>query len=78
MRRKSNGRIMDEKRLKSFEDMLTTILKQYDDTIEKMAQLKAEVKEKTITYRQLFTNQQFQAVLSHYQTYGLLRMMDNK
>ena len=47
---------MDEKRLKAFEDMLTAILKQYDDTMEKMAKLKAEGKEKTITYHQLFAN----------------------
>ena len=46
---------MDEKRLKVFGDMLASILKQYDDTTEKMAKLKAEGKEKTVTYRQLFT-----------------------
>ena len=50
------GRNMDEKRLKAFEDMLAAILKQYDDTTEKMAKLKAEGKEKTVTYRQLLTN----------------------
>lgn len=47
---------MDEKRLKAFEDMLAAILRQYDDTTEKMAKLKAEGKEKTVTYRQLFAN----------------------
>ena len=50
------GRNMDEKRLKAFEDMLATILKQYDDTTKKMAKLKAEGKEKTVTYRQLFAS----------------------
>ena len=45
---------MDEQRLKAFEDMLAAILRQYDDTTEKMAKLKAEGKEKTVTYRQLF------------------------
>lgn len=63
---------MDEKRLKAFEDMLATILKQYDDTTEKMAKLKAEGKEKTVTYRQLFANKmQLQAMLRYYRTYGL-------
>lgn len=64
---------MDEKRLKSFEDMLSAILRQYDDTTEKMGKLKAAGKEKTVTYRQLFANKlQLQAMLSFYRTYGLL------
>ena len=71
--RKVTGRTMDEKRLKAFEDMLAAILKQYDDTTEKMAKLKAEGKEKTVAYRQLFANRlQLQAMLSYYRTYGLL------
>ena len=71
------GRNIDEKRLKAFEDMLAAILKQYDDATEKMAKLKAEGKEKTVTYRQLFANKlQLQAMLSYYRTYGLLN--DNK
>ena len=64
---------MDEKRLNAFEDMLAAILKQYDDTTKKMAKLKAEGKEKTVTYRQLFANKlQLQTMLSYYRTYGLL------
>ena len=64
---------MDERRLKAFEDMLAAIIKQYDDTTKKMAKLKAEGKEKTVTYRQLFANKlRLQAMLSYYRTYGLL------
>ena len=64
---------MDEKRLKAFEDMLAAILRQYNDTTEKMANLKADGKEKTATYRQLFADRlQMQAFLSYYRTYGLL------
>ena len=64
---------MDEKRLESFENMLKAILSQYDSTVEKMAKLKAEGKEKTVTYRQLFANKlQLQAMLSYYRTYGLM------
>lgn len=64
---------MDEKRLKAFEDMLKAILSQYDSTVEKMVKLKAEGKEKTVTYRQLFANKlQLQAMLSYYRTYGLV------
>ena len=66
---------MDEKRLKAFEDMLAAIRKQYDDTTEKMAKLKVEGKEKTVTYRQLFANKlQIQTMLSYYRTYGLLEV----
>lgn len=64
---------MDEKRLKAFEDVLAVILKQYNDTTEKMAKFKADGKEKTVTYRQLFANKlQLQAMLSYYRTYGLV------
>ena len=64
---------MDEKRLESFENMLKAILSKYDSTVEKMAKLKAEGKEKTVTYRQLFANKlQLQAMLSYYRTYELL------
>jgi hypothetical protein len=71
--RKERGLAMDEKRLESFEKMLKAILSQYDSTVEKMAKLKAEGKEKTVTYRQLFANKlQLQAMLSYYRTYGLL------
>jgi hypothetical protein len=64
---------MDEQRLKAFEEMLKAILSQYDSTVEKMAKLKAEGKEKTVTYRQLFASKlQLQAMLSYYRTYGLV------
>lgn len=65
---------MDENRLKAFEDMLKAILSQYDSTVAKMAKLKAEGKEKTVTYRQLFAGKlQLQEIISYYQTYGLLK-----
>ena len=64
---------MDVKRLDAFENMLKTILSQYESTVEKMAQLKAEGKEKTVTFRQLFASKlQLQAFLSYYRAYGLL------
>ena len=47
---------MDEKRLEAFEKMLDDVLSQYDSTTEKMARLKADGKEKTATYRQLFAD----------------------
>lgn len=64
---------MNENRLEAFEAMLDAILRQYNNTTEKMSLLKVEGKEKTVTYRQLFVNKlQLQAFLSYYQTYGLL------
>ncbi len=61
--------MMDEKRLKAFEDMLKAILSQYDSAAEKMTKLKAEGKEKSATYRQLFASKlQLQAMLSYYRT----------
>lgn len=69
---------MDEQRLEAFENMLKAILLQYDSTVEKMAKLKADGKEKTVTYRQLFANKlQLQAMLSYYRTYGLLENEKN-
>ena len=68
----------DGERIKAFEKMLSDILAQYDLVTEKLATLKAEGKEKTVTYRQLFTNKlQYQTILSYYRTYGLLDN-DNK
>ena len=53
--------------------MLAAILKQYDNTTEKMKKLKSEGKEKTVTYRQLFANKlQLQAMLAYYRAYGLV------
>ena len=64
---------MDKKRLESFEKMLEDILSKYDTTTEKMAELKADGREKTATYRQLFADKlQLQAFLSYYRAYGLL------
>lgn len=59
--------------MEAFEDMLKAILFQYDSTVEKMAKLKADGKEKSATYRQLFASKlQLQAMLSYYRTYGLV------
>lgn len=63
---------MNEQRLEAFEKMLSAILTQYNATVEKMARLKEEGKEKTVTYRQLFGDKlQYQAMLSYYRIYGL-------
>lgn len=63
---------MSQERLLAFEKMLSDILAQYDAVSAKLAALKAQGKEKTATYRQLFANKlQYQTILSYYRTYGL-------
>ena len=64
---------MTENRLEAFEAMLSSILSQYNSTCEKLAQLKSEGKEKTVTYRQLFADKlQYQKIISYYRIYGLV------
>ena len=64
---------MAEGRLLAFEAMLAAVLAQYAAAEEKLEKLRAEGKEKTATYRQLFANKlQLQAMLTWYRTYGLL------
>ena len=64
---------MTENRLEAFEEMLSAITSQYNSTSEKLARLKFEGKEKTVTYRQLFSDKlQYQKILSYYRIYGLI------
>ena len=60
-------------RLEAFEKMLSDILKQAELEGRKMDELKAEGKEKTATYRQLFGNRlMYRTILDKYREYGLL------
>lgn len=60
-------------REEKFEKMLQAIQKEYDDTVNKMEQLKATGKIKTATYKQLMgTKIMLQNMLSRYEIYGLL------
>ena len=66
-------------RLKAFEKMLLQVQESYDTTVEKMKQLRAEGKEKSVTYRQLMGNKlQYQNMLSLYRIHGLLESVENK
>ena len=63
----------NEKRLAAFEKMLEDVQKNYKNTEQKMAGLKAQGKEKSATYRQLMGNKmQYQNMISLYEIYGLL------
>lgn len=60
-------------RLEAFEKMLEDIQGQYAGVLMKMAELKAQGKEKTVTYRQLMANKlRVQDMLSMYEIYGLV------
>ena len=62
-----------EKRLEAFENMLSSIQKQYEDTEVRMTDLKMEGKEKTTTYRQLMANKlRLGDMLAMYKLYDLL------
>lgn len=61
-----------ETRLEAFEKMLTAVRENYNQTDNKMKQLKAEGKEKSATYRQLAgSKMQYRNMLSMYSLYGL-------
>ncbi|MDE7429209.1 MAG: hypothetical protein K2N00_08090 [Lachnospiraceae bacterium] len=60
-------------REEKFEKMLQAIQKEYDDTVNKMENLRLEGKTKTVTYKQLMsTKVALQNMLSRYEIYGLL------
>ena len=60
-------------REEKFEKMLQAVLDQYTDTSEKMKKLKADGKEKTVTYKQLMASKlTLLNILSMYHTYGLI------
>ena len=60
-------------REEQFEAMLRAVQREYDDTLQKMETLKAEGKNKTVTYQQLLGNKlMLQNILTRYKIYGLL------
>lgn len=69
--------VPQESRAAAFEAMLQSIQAQYRDTTQKMAELKANGREKSATYRQLMGNRlQLKEMLSRYQAYGLIDEID--
>jgi hypothetical protein len=60
-------------RLEAFERMLADIQRQADEENRKMAELKAAGREKSVTYRQYFSNRMlYKMILDRYRQYGLL------
>lgn len=61
----------DEK-LKAYETMQSNIQARYEDAAAKMEALKAQGKEKTVTFRTLFAQKvMYKEMLSIYKVYGL-------
>ena len=64
----------DQEQLAAYRAMQSAVQEEYDRTAEKMAALKAQGREKTVTYRQLFARKlTLSEIQSWYKTYGLLQ-----
>lgn len=64
---------MTQQRLEAFERMLSDVQESQRQTIARMEALKAQGKEKTVTFRQLMGSKlMYQSVLSMYRSYGLI------
>ena len=62
-----------EDRLEQFEKMLAGVRLQYDDCCTKMEALKADGREKSVSFRQLLAKKlELQNMLIIYRTYGLI------
>lgn len=62
----------DASRLAAFEKMLADIIKEQADNDEKMAALKAQGREKTVTYRQLLAKRlELINLMDRYRRHGL-------
>ncbi|MDD4850749.1 MAG: hypothetical protein PHO10_08620 [Gemmiger sp.] len=59
-------------KLRAYEAMQAAVQAQYDHAVAKMAELKAQGKEKTVTYRQLMTDKMTaRTLLGYYKIYKL-------
>lgn len=60
-------------RLESFEQMLAAVQTNYENTSQKMEQLRQSGREKSATFRQLMGDKMlYQSILNLYKVYGLL------
>lgn len=60
-------------RIEKFERMLSDIQEKYTGVLNKMEKLKAEGKNKTVTYKQLMAEKMtLQNILITYKTYGII------
>lgn len=65
--------LSDEDRLKAFESMLENIKNQMKFAQSEMDKLKAQGREKSVTFKQHMSNKlMYQRILSIYKEYGLL------
>ena len=71
--RRGKKECFDLDRLQAFETMLEAVQQGYEEAAQKMQALKAQGKEKTVTYKQHMANKLlYMNMLSLYRLYGLL------
>ena len=62
----------DTEKLKAYEDMRKNVIDRFNVAAEKMDKLKAEGKEKSVTYKQLMTEKMsMQKIISMYEIYDI-------
>lgn len=62
----------DQEQLAAYRAMQKAVQEEYDRAADKMAALKAQGKEKTATYRQLWADKMtYKTILALYKTHGL-------
>ena len=62
----------DTEKLKAYEDMHKSVIERFNTASEKMVRLKAEGKEKSVTYKQLMAEKMtMQKVISMYEIFGI-------
>lgn len=65
--------LVENERLEKFEKMLSAILSEYNDIVQKMECLKKENKTKTVTYRTLLGKKMvYNNMISMYEIYELI------
>ena len=62
----------DSEKLKAYEDMHKNVIERFNTASEKMVRLKAEGKEKSVTYKQLMAEKlTMQKIISMYEIYDI-------
>lgn len=62
----------DSERLKAYEEMRKNVIDRYTSVTDKMAKLKSEGKERSITYKQFIAEKIFlQEIISMYEIYDI-------
>ena len=64
--------MIDSGKLKAYEAMRENVIERFNNASDKMVRLKAEGKEKSVTYRQLMAEKMtMQKIMSMYEIFGI-------